>query len=121
MCRIGLEAGPLSHWLHAGFITAGRDAVLLDATREGRTFGDDCEDRQERCVRDRPVAALGWYRPVHAKSMGSQDTHAVLVGRKLLQGKLLDVELGIRGYFAAKCRRIRGASKPADRLGKNFS
>ncbi|TCP74485.1 hypothetical protein C8J31_1413 [Rhizobium sp. PP-CC-2G-626] len=29
--------------------------------------------------------------------MASQDTRALLVGRKLLQGKLLDVELSIRG------------------------
>ena len=25
--RIGLEAGPLSQWLHAGLVVAGRDAV----------------------------------------------------------------------------------------------
>lgn len=42
---------------------------------------------------------MGWYRPVHAKSVASQDTRAVLVGRKLLQGKLLDVELSIRGIL----------------------
>jgi len=28
--RVGLEAGPLSQWLHAGLITAGFDAVLLE-------------------------------------------------------------------------------------------
>ena len=28
--RIGLEAGPLSQWLHAGLMAAGRDAVLLE-------------------------------------------------------------------------------------------
>lgn len=27
VCRIGLEAGPLSKWLHAGFVAAGRDVV----------------------------------------------------------------------------------------------
>ncbi|MGJ0513416.1 IS110 family transposase [Methylocystis sp.] len=27
---IGLEAGPLSQWLHAGLMAAGRDAVLLE-------------------------------------------------------------------------------------------
>jgi len=31
VCRIGLEAGPLSHWLHAGLVAAGRDVVSLDA------------------------------------------------------------------------------------------
>jgi transposase len=42
---------------------------------------------------------MGWYRPVHAKSSAAQDTRAVLVGRKLLQSKLLDVELSIRGIL----------------------
>ncbi|MDW4746802.1 IS110 family transposase, partial [Escherichia coli] len=28
--RIGLEAGPLSQWLHAGLVAVGRDAVLLE-------------------------------------------------------------------------------------------
>ena len=28
--RIGLEAGPLSQWLHAALVTAGRDVVLLE-------------------------------------------------------------------------------------------
>src|SRR6478672_11503891 len=27
---IGLEAGPLSQWLHAGLVAAGRNAVLLE-------------------------------------------------------------------------------------------
>lgn len=42
---------------------------------------------------------MGWYRSVHAKSVGTQDTRALLVGRKLLQSKLLDVELSIRGIL----------------------
>jgi transposase len=42
---------------------------------------------------------MGWYRPVHAKSAGCQEVRALLVGRKLLQGKLLDVELSIRGIL----------------------
>jgi transposase len=28
--RIGLEAGPLSQWLHAGLVVTKRDAVLLE-------------------------------------------------------------------------------------------
>ena len=30
ICRIGLEAGPLSQWLRAGLTAAGLDAVLLE-------------------------------------------------------------------------------------------
>ena len=42
---------------------------------------------------------MGWYRPVHRKSPPAQEVRALLVGRKLLQGKLVDVELGIRGIL----------------------
>jgi len=42
---------------------------------------------------------MGWYRPVHAKSADAQEVRALLVGRKLLQSKLLDVELSIRGIL----------------------
>jgi transposase len=42
---------------------------------------------------------MGWFRPVHCKSPPAQEIRALLVGRKLLQGKLLDVELSIRGIL----------------------
>ena len=42
---------------------------------------------------------MGWFRPVHCKSVGSQEVRALLVGRKLLLGKLLDVEFSIRGIL----------------------
>ncbi len=42
---------------------------------------------------------MGWFRPVHAKSPAAQEIRALLVARKLLQAKLLDVELSIRGIL----------------------
>jgi len=40
---------------------------------------------------------LGWFRPVHCKSIAAQETRAVLTARKLLQSKLRDVEASLRG------------------------
>src|SRR5215472_13931021 len=42
---------------------------------------------------------MRWFRPVHAKSMGSQEVRALLVARKQLLGRLIDVELSIRGIL----------------------
>ena len=42
---------------------------------------------------------MGWFRAVHAKSMGSQEVRALLVARKQLLGRLIDVELSIRGIL----------------------
>ena len=42
---------------------------------------------------------MGWFQQVHAKSIGSQVIRALLVARKQLLGRLLDVELSIRGIL----------------------
>jgi transposase len=42
---------------------------------------------------------LGWFRPVHCKSMGAQETRTVLTARKLIQSKLRDVENSLRGIL----------------------
>jgi transposase len=98
--RIGLEAGPLSQWLHAGLTGAGFEAVLLETRHVKAALSAMVvkTDRQDA----RGIAQLlrmGWYRPVHCKSPPAQEIRALLVGRKLLQGKLLDVELSIRGIL----------------------
>lgn len=98
--RIGLEAGPLSQWLHSGLVATGRDAVLLEtrhvkAALSAMTVKTDRKDARGIAQ----LLRMGWYRPVHAKSAPCKDTRALLAGRKLLQGKLLDVELSIRGIL----------------------
>jgi transposase len=98
--RIGLEAGPLSQWLHAGLVITGRDAVLLEtrhvkAALSAMTVKTDRKDARGIAQ----LLRMGWYRLVHAKSVPCKDSRALLVGRKLLQGKLLDVELSIRGIL----------------------
>ena len=42
---------------------------------------------------------LGWFRPVHCKSLPAQETRALLTARKLLQTKRLDVEMSLRGVL----------------------
>jgi transposase len=100
IARVGLEAGPLSQWLHAGLVTAGYDAVLLE-TRHVRAALSAMTVKTDR--RDaRGIAQLlrlGWYRPVHAKSASAQEVRSLLTARKLIQGKLLDIESGIRGVL----------------------
>src|SRR3982750_2696173 len=54
---------------------------------------------------------MGWYRPVHRKSPPAQEIRALLVGRKLLQGKLLDVELSIRGILRGFGLKLGEVSK----------
>jgi hypothetical protein len=52
-----------------------------------------------------------WFRPVHCKSPRAQEVRALLVGRKLLQGKLLDVALSIRGILRGFGLKVGAVSK----------
>jgi transposase len=98
--RVGLEAGPLSQWLHAGLTAAGFEAVLLETRHVKAALPAMIVKTDRRDARGiAQLLRMGWYRPVHRKSPPAQEVRALLVGRKLLQGKLLDVELSLRGIL----------------------
>jgi transposase len=71
--RIGLEAGPLSQWLQAGLARAGFETVLLE-TRHVKAALSAMSIKTDRNDA-RGIAQLmrmGWFRPVHAKSIGCE-------------------------------------------------
>jgi transposase len=55
---------------------------------------------------------MAWFQPVHAKSIGSQEIRALLVARKQLLGRLVDVELSIRGILRGFGLKVRGRLFP---------
>jgi transposase len=96
--RIGLEAGPLSQWLYAAMKEAGLAVELLETrhVRDAFKAMPVKSDRNDaRAIAQ--LMRLGWFRPVHCKSIAAQETRAVLTARKLLQSKLRDVEASLRG------------------------
>ena len=98
--RIGLEAGPLSQWLHAELLRAGFEAVLLE-TRHVKAALSAMSTKTDRNDA-RGIAQLmrmGWFRAVHAKSVGSREVRALLVARKQLLSKLMDLEASLRGIL----------------------
>ena len=98
--RIGLEAGPLSQWLYRGLKETGLAVELLE-TRHVRDAFKAMTVKSDRSDA-RGIAQLmrlGWFRPVHCKSMGAQETRAMLTARKLVQSKLRDVENSLRGIL----------------------
>jgi transposase len=73
LSRIGLEAGPLSQWLCAPLREAGLAVELLE-TRHVRTAFETMPVKSDRNDA-RGIAQLmrlGWFRPVHCKSLGAQ-------------------------------------------------
>jgi len=100
MNRIGLEAGPLSQWLYAAMKQAGLAVELLE-TRHVRTAFKTMPVKTDR--KDaRGIAELmrmGWFRPVHCKSIPAQETRAILTTRRLIESKLRDIEMSLRGVL----------------------
>ena len=100
IAAIGLEAGPLSQWLHKGLTDAGFEAVLMEtgqvkAALRAMPIKTDRRDA-EGIAR---LLQMGWYRPVHCKTVSSQEMRALLISRKAIHKALVDIELSLRGVL----------------------
>ena len=100
IAAIGLEAGPLSQWLHKGLTDSGFEAVLME-TRQVKAALKGMPIKTDR--RDAAGIArllqMGWFRPVHCKSVSSQEVRALLSSRKSVLNVLTDLELSLRGVL----------------------
>jgi transposase len=98
--------------LHAGLTAAGFEAVLLETRHVKAALSAMVVKTDRKDARGiAQLLRMGWFRPVHRKSPSAQEIRVLLVGRKLLQGKLLDVELSIRGLlrgFGLKVGQVGG-------------
>src|SRR3954447_13913004 len=100
VARIGLEAGPLSQWLYAAMRDAGFAVELLETQHVRDAFKAMPVKTDRKDARGiAQLMRLGWFRPVHCKSVPAQETRALLTARMLLQTKHHDVELSLRGVL----------------------
>jgi transposase len=98
--EVGLEAGPLSQWLYAAMREAGLPVELLETRHVRDAFKAMPVKTDRKDARGiAQLLRLGWFRPVHCKSVPAQETRALLTARKLLQTKYLDVEMSLRGVL----------------------
>jgi transposase len=100
LTRVGLEAGPLSQWLYAALKQAGFAVELLETRHVRDAFSAMPVKSDRNDARGiAQLIRLGWFRPVHCKSMAAQEVRAMLTARKLVQSKLRDVENSLRGIL----------------------
>ncbi len=100
LARIGLEAGPLSQWLYAGMREAGLAVELLETRHVRDAFKAMPVKTDRKDARGiAQLMRLGWFRPVHCKSLPAQELRALLTARKLVQGKRHDLEMSLRGIL----------------------
>ena len=100
LSRIGLEAGPLSQWLFAAMREARLAVELLETRHVHKAFEAMPVKSDRNDARGiAQLMRLGWFRPVHCKSIAAQEIRAMLTARKLVQSKLLDIENSLRGIL----------------------
>jgi transposase len=100
LARIGLEAGPLAQWLYAAMKQTGLAVELLETRHVYEAFKSmPVKSDRNDARKIAQLMRLGWFRPVHCKSITAQEIRAMLTARKLVQSKLLDVENSLRGIL----------------------
>ena len=102
----------MSQWLYAGLTKAGQATVLLETRHVKAALSAMVVKTDRKDARGiAQLLRMGWFRPVHCKSANAQEVRALLVGRKLLQAKLHDVELSIRGILRGFGLKVGKVSK----------
>jgi transposase len=111
--RIGLEAGPLSQWLFAGMKEAELAVELLETRHVRDAFKAMPVKSDRNDARNiAQLMRLGWFRPVHCKSISAQEVRAMLTARKLVQSKLRDIELSLRGTLRGFGLKVGTTTSP---------
>jgi len=121
LARIGLEAGPLSQWLCAAMKKAGLAVELLETRHVSDAFKAMPVKSDRNDARNiAQLMRLGWFRPVHCKSMSAQEIRAMLTARKLIQSKLQDIENSLRGILRGFGLKVGKTTKRsfATRIGE---
>jgi transposase len=73
LTRIGLEAGPLSQWLYAAMRDVGLPVELLETRHVRDAFKAMPVKTDRNDARGiAQLMRLGWFRPVHCKSVAAQ-------------------------------------------------
>jgi transposase len=96
---IRIEAGPLSQW-PVNALTAADLPVICVETRHMKALLTAQQINKTDRNDARGIAQMmrvGLFKPVHVKTLAAQEQRMLLTSRKLLQRKLLDLELDLRG------------------------
>lgn len=97
---IGLEAGPLSQWLHRHLCAAGLESVLMETRHvKGALKAMPIKTDRRDALGIAQLIRMGWFRPVHCKSVSAQELRALLGARRTLKKSMIGIELSMRGML----------------------
>jgi transposase len=104
--RLGLEAGPLSPWLHAGLRAAGLPAICIETRRmKGATAAMAVKTDRNDARAIGHAMRVGWFTAVHVKTAESQELRLLLNNRRT-QGRGAGFgRFGMRAVARVACGR----------------
>jgi transposase len=94
---LGHEAGALAPWLHAGLLEAGIPTSCLETRHVRASLGAQRNKTDRNDARG--IAQLmrtGWFKTIHMKSRDCYRIRLILVHRRTLKRKFLDIENNVR-------------------------
>jgi transposase len=94
---LGHEAGALAPWLHAGLLDAGIPTSCLETRHVRASLGAQRNKTDRNDARG--IAQLmrtGWFKTIHMKSRDCYRIRLILVHRRTLKRKFLDIENNVR-------------------------
>ncbi len=110
--RVGLEAGPLSPWLHDGLRACGYPAVCIETRRmKGATAAMAMKTDRNDARAIAHAMRVGWFTAVHVKSQASQELRLLLTNRRTLLQQRVGLENEIRGTLKAFGIKVGVVSK----------
>ena len=96
--RIGWEAGPLSQWLFSAFAEADLPVICVETRHMRAVLKAQINKTDRNDARGiAQMTRVGLYRPVHVKTLRSQQLRMLLTHRKLLQSKAIAIDNDLRG------------------------
>lgn len=95
--HVGLEAGSLSQWLHAGLGRQGFRVSVMEARHVHAAFGAMRVKTDRNDARGiAQLVRLGWFKSVHVKAPNAQETRALLNARQFIVDKITGIENSMR-------------------------
>lgn len=97
---VGLEAGPMSEWLHDGLSRRGLEVVLMETRHVRAALKASLVKTDRRDARGLAnLLRLGWFRPVHVKTAGARERRVLLAARDTLARRMRDLDNAVRGLL----------------------
>jgi transposase len=101
-----LEAGPPSQWLFSVFAEADLPVICVETRHVRAVLKAQINKTDRNDARGiAQMMRVGFYRPVHVKTLRSQQLRMLLTHRELLQSKAIAVDNDLRSPCATSASR----------------